>query len=308
MTKYLVTDTHVGIRLDVALADLLRVSRAQGQKLITKGAVLLNNERPKAHVILKKGDRIDLPELAIPLPTQKKAHAPILSVLYEDDDVLVIDKPAGLLVHTTGAADDHELTVVDALLERAPQTIDVGENAARPGIVHRLDRDVSGVMVIAKTQSAYDFLKEQFKAHTLTKEYVALVYGKISKDNGKIDLKIARSKTKGKMVARPASQDGKEALTSYDVVTRFKTVTLVHVTLHTGRTHQIRVHFRAIDHPLVGDRLYRKSSMRHIRPIELDRIFLHAKRLTLTLPNGKRRVFEAHMPNELTKLLQTLPK
>ncbi len=296
-----------GQRLDTALAKLLETTRSQIQKLIKSGAITLNQKTVSPHVRVQGADTVFYPELFMEIPAPKKSAAPLLDILYEDDDLLVINKPAGLLVHGVGQRTT-EPTVVDALLERYPSIASVGDDPIRPGIVHRLDRDASGVLIIGKTQSAFEHLKQQFVSRAAHKEYVALAYGRILRDRDTITLKIARSRERGRMVARPHTQEGKEAITEYTVLERFKTATLVRVQTKTGRTHQIRAHFKAINHPLVGDKLYKKKHMKNIRPIELDRVFLHATTLTIVLPGGKERTFEASLPMLLERLLQTIPK
>lgn len=305
MKRIHIDETHVGERVDTFLARTLEQSRSSIQKLIKAGSVFLNNTPAKTNARLEQNDVIEVPELDRAHKPTKKTNTPLLHIVYEDDDLMVINKPAGLLVHPVMDHTD-EPTVVDALLEHDPAIAEVGEDPKRPGIVHRLDKDVSGLMVIAKTPTAYQHLKTQFQKRTVKKEYLALVYGNLPKDHDVITLKIGRSKTRGRMVARPVSQEGKEALTEYEVVKRFKNHTFVRVAIHTGRTHQIRVHLRAIDHPLVGDELYKKSRMKHIRPIKLSRIFLHASKLTVQLMNGKKRTFEEPLPDELTSLLNML--
>jgi 23S rRNA pseudouridine1911/1915/1917 synthase len=233
-------------------------------------------------------------------------HATSLSILYEDEGVIVFEKPAGVLVHAAPGHDGE--TMVDALISHAPHMRGVGEDPMRPGIVHRLDKLASGVMIAAKTQNAFAHLKRQFVERRVQKEYLALVYGKLPRDEGTITFPLVRSKKSGKMVAKPNGGEGKEAITHYEVIQRFKTATLLRVRIETGRTHQIRAHVRAIDHPLVGDPLYFKKHMRHIRPIKLPRIFLHAERLTIELPNGETKTFIAPLPAELSDLLQILPK
>jgi 23S rRNA pseudouridine1911/1915/1917 synthase len=230
-----------------------------------------------------------------------------LPILYEDDDVIVFEKPAGVLVHP--APGQKGPTIVDALVEHAPQMKTVGEDPSRPGIMHRLDKLASGLMIAAKTQPAFEHLKRQFAERKTKKEYVALVYGRLPKDTGTINFPLSRSRKTGKMIAMPkGSEEGKEAITHYEVLDRFKTATLVKVTIETGRTHQIRSHFRAIDHPLVGDPLYFKKKMKNIRRIDLPRLFLHAERLTIRLPSGETKTFTSALPVELRDLLATLPK
>jgi len=294
--------------MDVVLCGQIPdVSRANIQRLIKAGEITLNGNPAKANTLLSLGDELTYPTLLMETPEPKSGPAPMLDILYQDRDILIIDKPAGLLVHQA-TMKDSEPTVVDALLERFPEIIHVGDDPVRPGIVHRLDKDVSGVMTIAKTQDAFENLKSQFKDRTAKKEYLALAYGDLPKDHDEIRLRIARSKARGRMVARPESQEGKEAITMYDVLERFKNTTYARVQILTGRTHQIRAHFKAIDHPLVGDKLYAKKNMKNIRPIELDRIFLHAHKLTIKLMDGKEKSFISELPSDLQKILNTLPK
>ena len=161
-------------------------------------------------------------------------------------------------------------------------------------------------MVIAKTQAAFDSLKKQFQNRTIHKEYLALVYGTLPKETDTITLKIDRSKNKGRMVARTGSQEGKEAITVYDVLKRFSTATYVNVKILTGRTHQIRVHFQALGYPIVGDKLYKVKRMK-FREIPLPRLFLHSHKLSIRLMDGKEKSFAVPLPEELTTLLNTLP-
>lgn len=229
-----------------------------------------------------------------------------LDIIYEDPDILVINKPAGLIVHEVNEG-DVEPTLVDAIVKHVPTIKNVGDDPVRPGIVHRLDRDVSGVMVIAKTPESFETLKAAFKERTVVKEYIALVYGQLPKEFDTITLNIGRSQRSGRMVGRPTSQDGMEAITDYEVIERFRTATLAKVNIKTGRMHQIRAHMFAVGHPVVGDTLHTRV-MKKIRPIELGRVFLHAAKLTIPMLDGSSKTFEAPMPNELTDLLAKMPK
>lgn len=295
---------QAGERLDKYLTETMEASRSQIQRLIKQGGVTLNGKKVKPGQVLSPGDMIFYPEVELAVRV-KEGTAPVLNVVYEDDDLLVINKPAGLLVHEA-FRDEHRATVVDGLLERYPEIAEVGEDPTRPGIVHRLDKDVSGLMVVAKTQAAFESLKRQFQNRTVKKEYLALVYGMLPKDTDTISLKIARSKEKGRMVARTGEQDGKEAITQYDVLKRFSTATYVSVNILTGRTHQIRVHFQGLGYPIVGDRLYMVKRMK-FREIPLNRLFLHSHKLTIRLMDGKEKSFIAPLPEDLQTLLRTLP-
>ncbi len=297
-----VTKEQEGKRLDLYLSEQSEFSRAKIQRLIKSGDVLVDGKPCKPNKRLEPGEQIFIPELEMHVQPVRRGDIPILHIVYENDDLMVINKPAGLLVHKHDGPMD-EPTVVDALLERNPEIAEIGDNPVRPGIVHRLDKDVSGLMVIAKTQKAFDSLKVQFQSRSIYKEYIALVYGELPKEHGVIELKIARSKERGRMVARPESQEGKEAKTEYEVIKRFKNRTYVRIILHTGRTHQIRVHFLAIDHPIVGDTLYKKSHMKNIKPVDLGRLFLHSHKLRIRLMNGVEKTFIEPLPNELEQLL-----
>lgn len=299
-----IREEQAGKRLDHFLTQTMEASRSQIQRLIKQGAITLNGKQVKSGEMLESGDSIFYPEIELSASV-KVGVAPVLDILYEDDDLLVINKPAGLLVHEA-LKDERRATVVDAILERYPEVIHVGDDPTRPGIVHRLDKDVSGLMVIAKTQAAFDSLKKQFQNRTIHKEYLALVYGTLPKETDTIELKIDRSKNKGRMVARTGSQNGKEATTIYDVLKRYSTATYVNVKILTGRTHQIRVHFQAIGYPIVGDKLYKVRGMK-FREVPLPRLFLHSHKLTIRLMDGKEKSFMTPLPEDLETVLRTLP-
>lgn len=306
MPTICVTQTDAGERLDRYLTKHMDTSRAQVQKLIKSGAITINGETAATKTPVGAGDQIFYPEAETYSPPEKTAEAPILESFYEDDDIWVINKPAGLIVHPANAHDISP-TVVDALLERSPDSAHVGDDPSRPGIVHRLDRDVSGVMVVCKTQEAYEHIKAQFKNRTTKKEYLTLVYGTLPKHHDTITHKIARSKAKGRMVARTGEQEGKEAKTDYDVIERFDFATYTKIQIHTGRTHQIRVHMFAIGHPVVGDKLYRIKAMEK-KALQMDRLFLHAHRLEFKHLNGEQLSFESPLPEELKVIKDKLSK
>ena len=258
MIQLTVTTKETGMRLDAWLAVRLGVSRSRVQQWIKDGLITQKGSTVIAHNRLKAGEEfVCEADLALPKKVAKKL--PKLDVVFENKDVLVVNKPAGLLVHPNTPDEKHP-TLAEAAVAHDPSIAGVGENELRPGIVHRLDKEVSGVIVIAKTAEAFESLKDQFTKHETEKHYVALAYGKITKDHDFIKLKIARSKKRGRMVARPDSQEGKEAITEFRVIGRYKIATLLDVRTHTGRTHQIRTHFFAINHPLVGDKLYKKPT------------------------------------------------
>ncbi len=313
MPKLTIDETNKGKRIDHVLTKIMPITRSQIQKYIKSGEVTLNGDPCKVHAFLELNDVVFYPKISA-TTRAKKQIAPDLEVLFEDDDIIVVNKPAGLIVHRSNDADSRP-NVADILLKLHPKMKKVGDPSllpghknVRPGIVHRIDKDVSGVMVIAKTQAMFENLKEQFQKRTVKKNYTALVYGTLPKEHDTINFAISRSKRQGRMVARTGDQVGKEAITEYDVVERFKNATLVNVRILTGRTHQIRVHFLALNHPVMGDRLYHVKNMRHIREKEFGRVFLHAESLTIKLANGKQKTFKSPLPKELKAILASFPK
>lgn len=244
-------------------------------------------------------------------------------IIFEDKNYLVVNKPAGLAVH--GGGNIKEPTLADWLIARYPAIISVGDDVSRPGIVHRLDKDVSGLLVVAKTQAAFEHLKEQFKGREINKEYIALVHGQLSVDEGEINFPIKRSQAGHKMAALPLNAakllsrphprgrdqgnisglfKAREAATSFKTLKKFVNYTLVRVKIKTGRTHQIRVHFFAYGHPLVGDNLYfTKKTKAKNKKLNLGRIFLVADRLSFRDLKGEKQSFSLDLPTELTAFL-----
>ena len=233
-----------------------------------------------------------------PIPPTMK-----LEVIYEDADLVAINKPAGLTVHKT-SANDQQTTLADLAVERWAQMQSVGEDPLRPGIVHRLDRDTSGIILLAKTQSAFKYLKNLFQEHLVKKTYLALVNGSPHEPFGTIDAPVARIGAKTTtQIHGTRDLVERSAVTDYKTSLRFKDYTLLECMPRTGRTHQIRAHLKMLGCPIVGDPLYAsgKSS-----PLGLDRPFLHAWKLELTLPSGTAMSLEADLPNDLQKTLDML--
>lgn len=250
---------QAGVRLDHFLTvEMEGTTRSAIQKLIKNGEILVNDAATSVHHFLKVGDKITWNEV-VHLPRNRKgaplAPALVPTIVAETADWIVLNKPVGLIVHPSASSD--ETTLVDWLVEREPSITRVGEDPSRPGVVHRLDREVSGLLVIAKTQKMFDLLKEAFAQRHVKKEYLALVHGVVSKDTDDIKLKIARSTKGNRMAARPEGAEGKAAWTHYDVKERFIGATLLDVEILSGRTHQIRAHFHGIGHPIIGDPLYK---------------------------------------------------
>jgi len=285
--------TEPAVRLDKYLAgEYPELSRSILQKLIKQGFILVNDFAARPSQKLTIGDRI---YVALPPPEKVSLAAePIpVDVIYEDDDLLVICKPAGLVVHPSPGHNTH--TLVNALLARCPDLAGFGDTM-RPGIVHRLDRDTSGLMIIARNSRAQQYLINQFKDRSVSKGYLVLVKGKLTPNQGIIDAPIGRDPSNRKRMAVLAS--GRQARTGYKVKEYLDGYTLLDVTTETGRTHQIRVHLSAIGYPVVGDAVY------GVRSPYVKRQFVHAYRLGFRLPtSGEYREFTCELPPDLKQAL-----
>ncbi len=312
-------------RLDKFLAEHYPTySRAYLQKQIKSGAVLVNSEIKKPSYVLKENDKVKadiLPPEHISLEPDPSIK---LNVVYEDAEVIVVDKPAGLTVHPS--ATQKNGTLVNALLAHYPPLKNVGDPSLRPaspelrggeqaqgklsskqvnlrpGIVHRLDKETSGLIIIAKNQKTFEFLKDQFKNKMVEKKYFALIVGCPEKTEGKIESMIARSKsdpTKQKI----SKSEGKTAITLYKVLKNYGQFCLIEATPKTGRMHQIRVHLAWLGNPIAGDKKYGKKQ---ISIPGLSRQFLHAAELKITLPNGRQKTFLSPLPTELNQVIKRL--
>ncbi len=293
-----VPSTEHGARLDAFLSHLgPERSRSEWQRLIGLGTVRLNGDSAKAATRVATGDSVQV--LPIPGHVAIRAQSDIaLNVLYQDPAVIVLDKPPGLVVHPAPGHEDG--TLVNALLARFPELQDpTGE--LRPGIVHRLDKDTSGLMVVGRTTHALAQLQGQMKRREVEKRYLLLVAGSFQEDEGRIDLPIGRSLANRQRMAVRA--DGKEAITEFKVVERFADWTLVDARIQTGRTHQLRVHFLYIGHAVAGDRTYGANR----GPTGLTRQFVHAAHLAFRSPiDGRLQQFEAPLPADLSLVLDEL--
>ena len=304
------------IRLDRFLtSELPAHSRSQIQRLIEGGHVLVGGRAAKANQRVKPGQAItvDVPEPVDPAP---KPEALPLPIVYQDRDVIVVDKPAGMVVHP--AAGHSSGTLVNALLHHVDDLSGIG-GEKRPGIVHRLDRGTSGLLVVAKNDAAHDALSKQFQNREVEKEYIALVWGEVMAGR-RIDAPIGRDPVNRKKMsaATKAPRDSNRVRRSREAVTRIvaaehfgRVLTLATVAIHTGRTHQIRVHLSAIGHPVVGDPLYGGVHRRvpgDVRAVtHLDRPFLHAARLAFKHPqDGRRMEFESPLPDDLQRIVEEL--
>ncbi len=285
------------IRLDKYLSQVLpQFSRAYLQRLIRQGQVLVNRRMAKASQKLGKSDSITV-ELPPP-PGPPSAESIPVAAVYEDPDILVIDKPAGLTVHP--APGHPSRTLVNAILSRCP-ALTMSKERMRPGIVHRLDKDTSGLIVIAKNDPAREYLVAQFKSHTVTKGYLVLVRGRLSPEQGIVEAPIGRDPHRRQRMA--IVDAGKEAITRYQVRKYVGNYTLVDVAPVTGRTHQIRVHLSAIGYPVIGDSVY------GIRSAHLNRQFIHAYRLGFHLPSTRQyQEFTCPLPADLQQALEYLDR
>lgn len=325
---FTVTPEDAGKRLDQFLvAQLADVSRSRVQQLIEEGKVLLNGAPARPSVKLRGGEKIEvLGEVQLP-PLKAVAEDIPLDIVYEDDDLAVINKPAGMMVHAGAGASDDERnrgTLVNALLHRFQKLSSVSGDL-RPGIVHRLDKDTSGLIVVAKNDSTHRKLGAQFSSREVHKRYIALLHGWLKQERGTIRDPISRDKVRRTRMTTRRSE-GREAITDYRLQQKLETpygkFSLVDVDIHTGRTHQIRVHMASLGHPVVGDTLY--GAPRELRAIavgggkgkndavgkvvptlSLGRNFLHAASLEFTLPrSGKKIALQRGLPEELEQFLR----
>jgi len=297
-----------GVRLDAFLASQIPSwSRARLQRLIENEDVLVNGKLSKPSYKLREHDDVEV-ELIVPATTSFTPEAIPIEIVYEDETLVVVNKPAGLVVHP--AAGIHSGTLANALAYHFQQLPNA--SSVRPGIVHRLDRDTSGLLVVAKTEAALEDLADQFRARSVYKSYVALVHGRVATDSVRVDQPLARDPSNRTRMA--VVRGGRSALSVFRVQRRFNRFTLLDVEIKTGRTHQIRVHLAWLKHPVVGDETYgggrdntiQNAKLRaHVR--NLGRHFLHAGRLAFTHPQtGKRVDFQSGLPPDLLNLLTEL--
>lgn len=287
-----------GTRADVFLAAKLGVSRSNMQKLLEDGRVKRGEKIIKANYKVRAGEMfvVDIPE---PEPIEAVPENIPLDIIYEDDDVVVLNKARGMVVHP--APGNYTGTLVNALLYHCSNLSGIN-SAIRPGIVHRLDKDTSGIMIVAKNDAAHISLSQQIQSKTAVRTYLAVVRGNIRTDSGTIETQIARDKTDRKKMA-VVKEGGRDAITDYEVLERFGKYTLVRCKLRTGRTHQIRVHMEYLGYPLVGDPKY--SPMK--TPFGIKGQALHSHTLEFTHPRtGERMKFEAPLPEDMHKIITRL--
>ena len=305
-----VTAPEAGARLDQFLAQSLGWTRARLQKLVKSGLVLVNGEPRPASYRVREGDTVVV-RVPPPVPSHLAPEALPLTILFEDRDLLVVNKPPGLVVHP--GAGHRAGTLLNALVHHCPDLKDIGE-VSRPGLVHRLDKDTSGLIVVAKTAMAHAALVAQFQAHTITKIYQALVWGRLPEVEGRIEKKVGRHPTARQKMSVHARR-GKRALTFWRVIQEFPgPLTLVELTPQTGRTHQLRVHLASEGHPVLGDpaygggvsRLAGHPKLLGLKPL-VHRQLLHAWRLGVTHPRtGETMTWETPLPQDFQAVVDFL--
>ena len=297
--SFVIKESESGLRLDKALVLLLKdKSRSYILTLIDEDKCFINGKVAKASQKVNVNDEIsiEIPEVK---PLEVKAEPIPLDIIYEDDDILIINKPQGLVVHPS--LGHYEGTLVNAIMYHCHSLSGIN-GVMRPGIIHRIDKETSGLLCIAKNDNAHKFLSEQLKEHTMNREYIALCKGVIKEENGVINLPIGRNKSDRKKMGID-KENGKEAITYFHVEERFLNHTLISCKLKTGRTHQIRVHMAYIGYPIEGDKVY----SRRANKVYNDGQLLHAYRLTLIHPTTKKEMtFNAPLPKYFVDVIEEL--
>lgn len=300
MRESYVVEGESSSRIDAYLAGILEgVSRSYIQKLVKEEKILVNGKTVKSNYKVAAGDEVEV-EIPEPEPLAILPEKMDLDIVYEDADVVLINKPKGMVVHP--AAGHYEHTLVNGLLYHCQGQLSGINGVMRPGIVHRIDMDTTGILIVCKNDMAHNIISEQLKVHSITRKYQAIVYGRISEEEGTVDAPIGRHPVDRKKMS-VNYKNGKEAVTHYRVLKRFSKYTHIECQLETGRTHQIRVHMASIGHPLLGDALYGPSKC----PYALCGQTLHAGVLGFIHPRtGAYMEFTAPLPEYFTELLKKL--
>ena len=301
MEKYKIGEENVNCRIDKVIPILNKnITRAMAQKLLDEENILVNGNKIKSSYKVKLNDEICM-QIPEPKETEIIAEDIPLDVLYEDEDIIAINKPKGMVVHPANG--NYTGTLVNALLYRCKDSLSGIGGQIRPGIVHRLDKDTSGVIIVAKNDKAHLNLSEQIKNHKVKKTYIALVRGNIPNDEATIDMPIGRSKKDRKKM--DIDKNGKNAITHFKVLERFDGYTLLKVNIETGRTHQIRVHLMTIGYPIVGDTVYSNGK----NPFKVTGQMLHAKSIEFKHPiTGENMKIEAPLPKYFEDVIKELKK
>lgn len=306
---YTVKKEDAGKRLDSYLSEVADISRSAAAKLIESGAATIGGKTVEKKYSVKENDEIDL---ILPEAEEYEAlpeNIP-LDVIYEDSDIIVINKPSGMVVHP--APGNYTGTLVNALLWHCKNSLSGIGGVMRPGIVHRIDKDTSGLLVVAKNDTSHRALSEELGYHGIEREYHALVRGGFKEPTGTVDLPIGRHPVdRKKMAVIKSGENAREAVTHYEVIRSYGQITYLQLKLETGRTHQIRVHMSYLGHALLGDEVYASTKTlfeKQHAPL-FDGQILHAKRLSLTHPRTKERMtFECELPDNFKKLIEILDK
>lgn len=287
------------IRVDVFVAEIGDITRSRAAKLIEEGHVFVNGKVAAKNLKLQTGDEVKL-TLPDPVSYDITPEEIALDIVYEDEDLLVVNKPKGMVVHP--AAGNYDGTLVNALMHHCGESLSGINGVMRPGIVHRIDKNTSGLLMVAKNDAAHNGLAEQIKEHSFTREYEAVVYGNLKNDKGVIDAPIGRHPVKRKQMA-VTDKGSKHAVTHYTVIERFGDFTHVRLRLETGRTHQIRVHMTYIGHPVAGDDVYGPKKV----ITSLNGQCLHAKKVGFVHPiTNEYLEFESQLPEYFVKFLKGL--
>ncbi len=299
MNTLVVDEINKGKRLDSYISDNMdKISRSFAQKLIENQQVTINGKNEKASYKVCAGDNIQV-DVPVAQDTKLKAQDIPVDVVYEDKDIIVVNKPKGMVVHPANGNPDG--TLVNAILAMCKDSLSGIGGEIRPGIVHRLDKDTSGLLIIAKNNEAHVKMSKQIQDRLVTKKYIALIRGVVKDDEATIDMPIARSKVDRKKMA--VDKDGKQAVTHFKVIKRYRGYTLLEIKIDTGRTHQIRVHMAKIGYPVVGDMVYSNGK----NEFGIEGQMLHAKSLEFSHPiTGKKMHLEAPLPEYFTKVLEEL--
>ncbi len=294
-----ICDTTDRVRVDVFVAEMGEITRSRAAKLLDDGCVTVNGKVVAKNVKLQLGDEVIL-NLPDPVSYDVTPEEIALDIIYEDDDLLVVNKPKGMVVHP--AAGNFDGTLVNALMHHCGESLSGINGVMRPGIVHRIDKNTSGLLMVAKNDTAHNGLAEQIKEHSFTREYEAVVYGNLKNDSGTIDASIGRHPVKRKQMA-VTDKGSKHAVTHYTVIERFGDFTHVRLRLETGRTHQIRVHMAYIGHPVAGDDVYGPKKV----ITSLGGQCLHAKKVGFIHPiTNEYLEFETDLPEYFKRFLRGL--
>ena len=298
MKKELIVENEESKRIDAYISENTEYSRTAAQRLIEENKIIVNGKKEKASYKVQNGDKIEIEEEPAKEIELKAQDIP-LEILYEDNDIIVVNKPKGMVVHPANGNPDG--TLVNAIMSICKDSLSGIGGEIRPGIVHRLDKNTSGAIIIAKNDKAHINLSEQLKNHEIKKTYIALVRGIVKENNATINMPIGRSKKDRKKM--DVDKNGKEAITHFKVLRRYKDCTLLEINIETGRTHQIRVHLSHIGYPIIGDEVYSNGKNKW----NIEGQCLHAKSLDFKHPITEKEMhIEAELPKYFQKILEEL--